>query len=153
MGTQATPLTLPSVFHADLYYRIGAALFSLVGMIGIGLAASRHETQNLVVSAVPFVVFFGALLLTLTFQLEVDEAGLHQRSILGRRDATWEQVRRLDQGRAYSIYGKGASELVWLSLVSTAAQLAIAEEAIRRCKLRPSGAKMEYPVRQQWVRK
>ena len=153
MATQAAPLTLPSVFAADLSYRIGAALFSLVGMIGIGLAASRHETQNLIVSAVPFVVFFGALLLTLTFQLEVDEAGLHQRSILGRKEATWDQVRRLDQGRAYSIYGEGTGELVWLSLVSTTAQLAIAEEAIRRCKLRPSGAKMEYPVRQQWVRK
>ena len=153
MTVKSPPLTLPSVFHADLYYRIGAALFSLVGMIGIGLAASRHETQNLVVSAVPFVIFFGALLLTLTFQLVVDEAGLHQRSILGRKDATWEQVRRLDQGRAYSIYGEGTSELVWLSLVSTTAQLAVAEEAIRRCKLRPSGTKMEYPVRQQWVRK
>ncbi len=153
MATQAAPLTLPSVFAADLSYRIGAALFSLVGMIGIGLAASRHETQNLIVSAVPFVVFFGALLLTLTFQLEVDEAGLHQRSILGRKEATWEQVRRLDQGRAYSVYGEGTGELVWLSLVSTSAQLAVAEEAIRRCKLHPSGAKMEYPVRQQWVRK
>ena len=148
-----SPITLPKVFPADLYYRIGLALFSLVGMIGTGLAASRHETRNLVVSAVPFLIFFGPLLLTLTFQLEVDETGLHQRSILGRKDATWEQVQRLDQGRAYSIYGDGTSELVWLSLISTAAQLAVAEEAIRRCALRPSGAKMEYPVRQQWIRK
>ena len=153
MATQAAPLTLPSVFPADLSYRIGAALFSLVGIIGIGLASSRHETQNLVLSAIPFVVFFGALLLTLTFRLEVDEAGLHQRSILGRKEATWNQVKRLDQGRAYSIYGESTGELVWLSLVSTAAQLAVAEEAIRRCALRPSGAKMEYPVRQQWIRK
>jgi len=153
MASQATPLMLPSVFPADLSYRIGAALFSLVGMIGIGLAASRHETQNLLVLAVPFVVFFGALLLTLSFQLQVDEAGLHQRSILGGKDAAWAQVRRLDQGRAYSIYGEGSGELVWLSLVSTAAQLAVAEEAIRRCDLRPSDAKMEYPVRRQWVRR
>lgn len=144
---------LPSVFPTDLSYRIGAALFSLVGMVGIGLAASRHQTQSLLVLAVPFIVFFGALLLTLTFQLEVDETGLHQRSILGRKDAAWALVRRLDQGKAYSIYGEGAGELVWLSLVSTAAQLAIAEEAIRRCGLAPSGAKLEYPVRRQWVRK
>ena len=153
MATQATPLTLPSVFPADLSYRIGAALFSLVGIIGIGLASSRHETQNLVLSAVPSVVFFGALLLTLTFRLEVDEAGLHQRSILGRKEATWDQVKRLDQGRAYSIYGKDTGELVWLSLISTATQLAVAEEAIRRCALRPSDTKMEYPVRRRWIRK
>jgi len=145
-------MTFPSVFSADLSYRIGAALFSLVGMIGIGLAASRHEAQNLLVLAIPFVIFFGALLLTLTFQLEVDEAGLHQRSILGRKDASWALVRRLDQGKAYSIYGEGDRELVWLSLVTTAAQLAIAEEAIRRCGLEPSGAKLEYPIRQQWIR-
>ena len=153
MASQATPIALPSVFPADLYYRIGAALFSLVGIIGLGLAAGRHETQNLVVLAVPFVVFFGVLLLTLTFHLEVDEAGLHQRSLLGRKDADWAQVRRLDQGKAYSIYGEGTRELVWLSLVSTSAHLAVAEEAIRRCDLRPSGAKLEYPVRQQWTRK
>ena len=151
--SKPAPLTLPSAFPADLSYRAGAALFSLVGMIGIGLAASRHETQNLVVSAVPFLVFFGALLLTLTFRLEVDAAGLHQRSILGRKDASWDQVQRLDQGQAYSIYGEGAGEIVWLSLVSTAAQLAVAEETIRRCGLRPSDAKMEYPVRRQWLRR
>lgn len=142
---------LPRVFSADLSYQIGAALFSLVGMVGIGLAASRHQTHNLVVLAVPFVIFFSALLLVLTFQLEVDERGLHQRSILGRKDAEWAQVRRLDQGRAYSIYGEGTRELVWLSLVSTAAQLAIAEEAIRRCGLRLSEAKQEYPVYRQWI--
>ncbi len=143
----------PSVFSADLSYRIGAALFSLVGVIGIGLAAGHHQTQNLIVLAIPFAVFLSALLLTLTFQLEVDETGLHQRSILGRKDAPWALVRRLDQGKAYSIYGEGDRELVWLSLVTTAAQLAVAEEAIRRCGLEPSGAKLEYPVRRQWVRK
>ena len=123
MASQAAPVTLPNVFPADLFYRIGAALFSLVGVIGIGLAAGRHETKSILVMAVPFVIFFGALLLTLTFQLAVDEAGLHQRSILGRKDADWAQVQRLDQGKAYSIYGVGTSELVWLSLVSTAAQV------------------------------
>lgn len=153
MPVKSSPLALPSVFPADLSYRAGAALFSLVGMIGIGVAVSHHRTQDLLVLAVPFVIFFGALLLTLTFRLEVDGAGLHQRSILGRKDAAWEQVRRLDQGRAYSIYGDGTGEIVWLSLVSTAAQLAVAEEAIRRCGLRQSDAKMEYPVRRQWLRK
>ena len=153
MAAQVTPLTLPSVFPADLSYRLGAALFGLVGIIGIGLAASRHQTQSLIVICIPFAVFLAALLLTLTFQLEVDEAGLHQRSLLGRKEATWEQVRRVDQGKAYAIYGEGDRELVWLSLVTTAAQLAVAEEAIRRCGLIPSGAKLEYPVRQQWVRK
>lgn len=153
MAAQATPLTLPTVFLADLPYRIGAALFCLVGAIGIGLAAGRHQTQNLLVIAIPFLVFFAALLLALTFQLEVDEMGLHQKSILGRKDAAWDQVRRLDQGKAYSVYGDAPGELVWLSLVSTAAQLAIAEEAIRRCGLKPSGAKLEYPVRQQWIQK
>jgi len=107
----------------------------------------------LIVICIPFAVFLGALLLTVTFQLQVDETGLHQRSILGRKEATWAQVRRVDQGKAYSIYGEGDRELVWLSLVTTAAQLAIAEEAIRRCGLEPSGAKLEYPVRRQWVRK
>jgi len=153
LTVKPSPLTLPGVFPADLSYRLGAALFGLVGMIGIGLAASRHQTQDLVVICIPFAVFLSALLLTTTFQLEVDEAGLHQRSILGRKEAAWAQVRRVDQGKAYSIYGEGDRELVWLSLVSTAAQLAIAEEAIRRCDLRPSGAKLEYPVRQQWVRR
>ncbi|MDQ2798254.1 MAG: hypothetical protein M3Y13_01250 [Armatimonadota bacterium] len=153
MAAQAKPLTLPNVFLADLPYRIGAVLFCLVGVIGIGLIVGRHQTQDLVAIGLPFLVFFAALLLALTFQLEVDETGLHQKSILGRKDAAWDQVRRLDQGKAYSIYGDTQSELVWLSLVSTAAQLAIAEEAIRRCALKPSGAKLEYPVRQQWIQK
>ena len=153
MAASVKPITFPAVFPADIFYRIGAVLFSLVGVIGMGLAASRHQTQNLVVICIPFVIFFGALLLVMTFQLKVDDEGLHQQSILGRKDATWEQVKRLDKGQAYSIYGEGTGELVWLTFVSTAGQLAIAEEAIRRCDLRPSGTKLEHPVRQQWVRR
>ncbi len=152
MTIKSAPLTLPAVFPADLSYRLGAALFGLVGIVGIGLAASRHQTQNLIVMCIPFAVFLSVLLLTLTFRLEVDEAGLRQRSLFGRKDAAWDSVRRVDQGKAYSIYGEGDRELVWLSLVTTAAQIAVAEEAIRRCGLRPSGAKLEYPVRRQWVR-
>ncbi len=153
MAASTNPVTFPNSFPADLAYRIGATLFSLVGVIGMGLAASRHQTQNLVVISIPFLVFFTALLLVMTFQLKVDNDGLHQQSILGRKDATWSQVKRLDKGQAYSIYGEGTGELVWLSLVSTAVQLAIAEEAIRRGDLRPSDAKLEHPVRQQWVRR
>lgn len=153
MAFQAKTVTFPNIFPADLSYRIGAVLFTLVGVIGMGLAASRHQTQNLVVISIPFVVFFAALLLVLTFQLKVDAEGLHQQSILGRKNATWSQVSRLDKGQAYSIYGDGKGELVWLSLVATNVQLAIAEEAIRRGDLRPSDAKLEHPVKQQWVRK
>ncbi len=147
-----TTIEFPRTFAADISYRLGAVLFSLVGVIGFGIAAGRHQTQSLLALALPFVVFFAALLLTWTFQLIVDEAGLHQRSILGRRDVSWDQVRRLDQSRAYSIHGATDHELVWLSLVSTAAQEAIAEEAIRRSGLRLSTAKAEYPLKRQWVR-
>jgi hypothetical protein len=153
MAAQAKPITFPAVFPADIFYRLGAVLFSLVGVIGLGLAASRHQTQNLMVISIPFLVFLGALLLVMTLQISVDDTGLHQQSILGRKEAGWDQVKRLDKGQAYSIYGKGTGELVWLTFLSTTAQLAIAEEAIRRCDLRPSGAKLQHPVRQQWIRK
>ena len=149
--TQKT-ITFPATFAADIFYRLGAILFSLVGVIGLGLAVSRHQSQSVLMLALPFIVFFAALLLTWTFQLDVDETGLHQRSILGRKDASWEQVQRLDQSRAYSIHGATDRELVWMSLVSTAAQEAIAEEAIRRAGLRQSGKKAEYPLKRQWVR-
>ena len=152
MTAKPASVALPSAFSADLSYRVGAALFSLVGVIGLGQAASRHQTHTLVVLAIPFAVFLGALLIVLTFRLEVDESGLRQRSILGRKEAAWDQVRRLDQAKAYAIYGTGEGELVWLSLIATAGQLAVAEEAIRRCGLRPSGAKLEYPLKQQWVK-
>ena len=145
-------ITFPRTFAADVSYRIGAILFSLVGVIGFGIAVSRHQTQSLLALALPFVVFFAALLLTWTFQLTVDDAGLHQRSLLGRRDVSWDDVRRLDQSRAYSAHGTTDQELVWLSLVSTAAQEAIAEETIRRAGLRLSTAKAEYPLKRQWVR-
>ena len=145
-------ITFPRTFAADLAYRIGTVLFSLVGVIGFGIAGSRHQTQSLLALAVPFVVFFGALLLTWTFQLTIDDTGLHQRSILGRRDVPWDEVRRLDQSRAYSIHGMTDHELVWMSLVSTAAQEAIAEEAIRRAGLRLSQKKAEYPLKRQWVK-
>ncbi len=145
-------ITFPRTFAADLAYRIGTVLFSLVGVIGFGIAGSRHQTQSLLALAVPFVVFFGALLLTWTFHLTIDDTGLHQRSILGRRDVPWDEVRRLDQSRAYSIHGMTDHELVWMSLVSTAAQEAIAEEAIRRAGLRLSQKKAEYPLKRQWVK-
>lgn len=147
-----TTITFPRTFAADISYRMGAILFSLVGVIGLGLAASRHQSQAILALGLPFLVFFVALLLTWTFQLDVDETGLHQRSVFGRKDAAWDQVRRLDQSRAYSIHGTSDHELVWLSLVSTAAQEAIAEEAIRRADLRQSNAKVEYPLKRQWVR-
>ena len=152
MAAIATPITFPRTFGADLAYKIGAILFSFVGFLTVGVTVTHHQTQALPEILLPFALFFGVLLLVMTFQLEVDETGLRQKYILGRKTATWDQVRRLDQGRAYSIYGADDRELVWLSLVSTAAQLAIAEEAIRRADLRPSGAKLEYPVRNQWVR-
>lgn len=145
-------ITFPRTFAADLSYRIGTVLFSLVGVIGFGIAGSRHQTQSLLALAVPFLLFFAVLLLTWTFQLTVDDTGLHQRSIFGRRDASWADVRRLDQSRAYSIHGATDHELVWMSLVSTAAQEAIAEEAIRRAGLRLSAKKAEYPLKRQWVR-
>jgi hypothetical protein len=145
-------ITFPRIFAADISYRMGAILFSLVGVIGFGIAVSHHQSQSLLALAVPFLVFFAALLLAWTFQLTVDDTGLHQRSILGRRDVSWDEVRRLDQSRAYSIHGTSEQELVWLSLVSTKAQEAIAEEAIRRADLRLSSKKAEYPLKRQWVR-
>jgi hypothetical protein len=147
-----SPITFPRTFPADISYRMGTILFSLVGVIGLGLAVSRHQSQSVLLLAVPFIFFFAVLLLTWTFQLDVDDTGLHQRSILGRKDASWEQVQRLDQSRAYSIHGDSDRELVWMSLVSTVAQEAIAEEAIRRAGLRQSGKKAEYPLKRQWVR-
>ncbi len=145
-------ITFPRTFAADLSYRIGTVLFSLVGVIGFGIAGSRHQTQSLFALALPFLLFFVVLLLTWTFQLTVDDTGLHQRSIFGRRDASWDEVRRLDQSRAYSIHGATDHELVWMSLVSTTAQEAIAEEAIRQANLRLSTKKAEYPLKRQWVK-
>lgn len=147
-----TTITFPRTFATDISYRIGTVLFSLVGVIGFGIAGSRHQTQSLLALAVPFLIFFAALLLTWTFQLTVDDAGLHQRSILGRRDVSWDDVKRLDQSRAYSIHGTTDHEIVWMSLVSTAAQEAIAEEAIRRAGLRLSNKKAEYPLKRQWMK-
>ena len=147
-----TAITFPRSFAADISYRMGAILFALVGVIGLGLAVPRHQTQAVLALALPFVVFFGAALLCWTFELTVDENGLHQRSLLGRKDVAWEDVQRLDQSRAYSIHGATDQELVWLSLVSTAGQEAIAEEAIRRAGLRESRAKAVYPLKRQWVR-
>ena len=152
MTNTEAAITFPRSFAADISYRLGTLLFSLVGLIGLGLAVSRHQTQSVLASALPFTVFFIVLLLTWTFQLRVDETGLHQRSVLGRKDAAWDDVRRLDQSRAYSVHGAGERELVWMSLVSTAAQEAIAGEAIRRAGLRPSSGKAEYPLKRQWVK-
>ena len=152
MPTVAAPITFPHTFGADLAYKIGAVLFSFIGFLAIGVAVTHHQRGALPEMILPSALFLGVLLLVVTFELEVNETGLRQKSILGRKTATWDQVRRLDQGRAYAIYGGTDRELVWLSLVSTAAQLAIAEEVIRRADLRPSGSKLEYPVRNQWVR-
>ena len=182
----ATPITFPHTFHADPAYRYGSVLFSIVGVIGMGLAASHHDYKSMLVLAFPFLVFFGAILLTNLFELTVDETGLHQRSLLGRKDASWDQVLRLDFARTYAIYGvsdrvvdekrmgpvylalyrmlygvndrtvdengRHQVELVWLSMLSIVNQQAIADEAILRASLQPSGAKLEFPLRKQWVR-
>ncbi len=145
-------ITFPTSFAADISYRMGAILFAMVGVIGLGLAVSRHQNQAVLALALPFLVFFGAALLCWTFELTVDENGLHQRSIFGRKEVRWDDVQRLDQSRAYSIHGTTDHELVWMSLVSTAAQEAIAEEAIRRAGLRQSKSKAVYPLKRQWVR-
>ncbi len=147
-----TAITFPRTFAADISYRMGAILFGSVGVIGLGMAFSHHQTQAIFALALPFLVFAGAAGLCWSFQLTVDDAGLHQRSVLGRRDVPWDAVQRLDQSRAYSVHGTTDAELVWLSLVSTAAQEAIAEEAIRRANLRLSPKKAEYPLKRQWVR-
>lgn len=145
-------ITFPRSFAADISYRMGAILFAAVGIIGLGLAVTRHQTLEIWVSVLPLLLFSGAALLCWTFQLDVDESGLHQKSILGRKEVSWEDVKRLDQSRAYSLHGTADHELVWMSLVSTVAQEAIAEEAIRRAKLRQSHEKAVYPLKRQWVR-
>ena len=154
MASPASPpleVTFPHTFLADVAYRIGSALFSGIGIVGMGVAFTHHRTQDLAVLAIPFVLFFAVLLVVMTFSLTADESGLHQRSILGRRDARWEDLDRLDQGQAYSVYRSG-KEPVWLWLISTKAQEAMALEIIRRSALRPSNAKMEHPLKRQWVR-
>ncbi len=154
MAAPASPplaLTFPHTFLADFAYRIGAALFCGVGIVGFGVAFTHHRTHDLLILAIPFVLFFAVLLVTMTFSLTADEAGLHQRSILGRKDARWDDLDRLDQAQAYSVYRNG-KEPVWLALVSTRAQEALALEIIRRAALRPSNAKMEHPLKRQWVR-
>lgn len=144
-------VTFPHTFLADLAYRIGSALFSGIGIIGLGVAFTHHRTHDLLAIAIPFVLFFTVLLVVMTFSLTADESGLHQRSILGRKDARWDDLDRLDQGQAYSVYRNG-KEPVWLALVSTKAQEALALEIIRRAALRPSNAKIEHPLKRQWVR-
>lgn len=152
MAQPPKTITFPNTFPADFAYRAGAAVFCLPGVIGIGLAISRHNLKFGLDLALPLLFFFCALLLALTFELTVDEAGLHQRSILGRREVSWSEVRRVDFSRTYSIHGEGLRELVWLSMVSTAAQKAIADEAIRLANLRPTREKIVFPMRGQWVR-
>ena len=149
-------VTFPHMFLADLAYRIGAALFSGIGIVGMGVAFTHHRPHDLLILAIPFVLFFAVLLVVMTFSLTVDESGLHQRSILGRRDARWEDLDRLDQAQAYSVYRNG-KEPVWLALVSTKAQEALALEIIHRAALRdatlpPSNSTLRYPLKRQWVR-
>ncbi len=154
MPAPASPpleVTFPHTFLADLAYRIGSALFSGIGIIGLGVAFTHHRTHDLLVLAIPFVLFFAVLLVVTTFSLTADETGLHQRSVLGRKDTRWEDIDRLDQGQAYSVYRNG-KEPVRLALVSTKAQEALALEIIRRAALHPSGAKMQHPLKRQWVR-
>lgn len=148
----ATPVTYPHTFHADPAYRYGSVLFSLTGVIGMGLALSRHDTRSLLLIALPFLVFLAAILLTNTFRLTVDERGLHQWSLLGRKEATWEQVQRLDFALTYALYGASSKELVWMSMLSVVDQQVIADEAIRQAGLRVSDAKMVFPMQKQWVR-
>ncbi len=102
--------------------------------------------------ALPFLVFFAAILLTNLFTLTVDERGLHQWSLLGRKDATWEQVTRLDFARTFSVHGADGKELVWLSMLSVAAQQSLADEVIARASLQPSEKKLAFPLLKQWVR-
>jgi len=152
MAQAPKSITFPHTFPADLAYRVGAGVFCLPGVIGIVRAILHHDAKTILALGLPFLFFAAALLLTLTFELAVDEMGLHQRSILGRKEVLWSDVQRVEQSRAYSIHGEGTSELVWLSLVSTAAQQAIAEKSVRQAGLHSSGEKLVFPLRNQWVR-
>ena len=112
----------------------------------------HHDIKSILLLGLPFLFFAAAFLLTLSFDLTVDENGLHQRSLIGRKEVLWSDVQRVEQSRAYSIHGAGTPELVWLSMVSTVAQKAIAEESVRLAGLHSSGEKLVYPMRNQWTR-
>lgn len=152
MAQAPKSITFPRTFPADIAYRVGAGVFCLPGVIGITRAIMHHDARTILALGLPFLFFAAALLLTLTFELTVDEKGLHQRSILGRKEIFWSDIQRVEQSRAYSIHGAGTPELVWLSMVSTAGQQAIAEEAVRLAGLHSSGEKLVYPLRNQWIR-
>ena len=145
-------ITFPRTFPADIAYRPGAGVFCLPGVIGIVRAIIHHDARSILALGLPFLFFAAAFLLAVSFELTVDEKGLHQRSLLGRKEALWSDVQRVEQSRAYSIHGAGTPELVWLSLVSTVAQQAIAEEAVRQAGLHSSGEKLVFPLRNQWIR-
>ena len=131
----AKTVTFPHTFHADPAYRYGSVLFSLTGIIGMGLAQSHHDTKSLLIIMLPFLVFLVAILLTNTFELTVDEQGLRQRSLRGRKGASWEEVTRMDFARTYGIYGADGKEVVWMSMLSVADQQFVADEAIRQANL------------------
>ncbi|MEO7718989.1 MAG: hypothetical protein ABIY70_22545 [Capsulimonas sp.] len=146
-------ITFPHSFGAGNTFRIGMGIFSVVGLYATGVSLKHHEFNNAFVAGVLTAGFVFLLFAVLSFRVRVDDTGITQNWLIGKSSVTWPQVSRVDRSRRmYSIHINDGSEPITISFLSTPAQIAVAQEAIRCAGLSPTRGKIEYPAVERWDR-
>ena len=150
---QAERLTLPRLFRADLRYSLALVVATLLGALG-GAYISRHLPQMAVVIWAMTGLYLLMLVTILSLQIQASEDALTQRWLFSRAVVPWKQITRVDRtARWYALLDKNNKEPILLRFLARADQQFLAEEAIKRARLKKSSEPLKLPAVEQWTRK
>lgn len=132
------PVIFPGTFRASAIYVIFLLALTLSGGASTWFTLKTHKLQNVEAVGAMTGIMLALLIIVLSTRITVDDTGIVERWLLGKNLTAWDGVGLVDKIRRGGIAIKNVSgrNLTLLTLLSPPVQEAIAEEAIRRGKLR-----------------
>ena len=133
------PVTFPGTFRAAAIYIIFLLAFTVTGGASTYMSIQAHKVQSLQAVSAMTGIMLVLLLLVLSTSVTVDDTGIVERCLLFWKNVTpWDQVGTVDKIHRGGIGFKNVAgkSLTLLTLLSSPVQEALAEEAIKRGKLR-----------------
>ena len=161
MAAATNAATAPSqTFRPTDTFRNGPALFLAVGLVATTvLTATRHYGVVPPVAALT-IAFLLLTLTSWTLRVEMNADGVTRRWLWGRKMVPWHTVSQMERtGRVWFLPGslflldEKGKELLALAVLSPADQQTVADEAVKRGRLRRDKKPLKKYVLERWVRK
>ena len=132
------PVTLPGTFRAAFIFVCFPLFLAVTGAVSTYFVLPTHKTQNIEAISAMTGIMLALLIVVLTTRVTVDDDGIVERWLIAKNVTPLDKVGIVDKIHRGGIAIKNSAgrNLHLITLLSSPVQEAIAEEAIRRGKLR-----------------